>query len=146
MDKKIEEFVQARRLAVVGVSRNKQKFGSAIYTELKQRGFEVYGVNPQMDQIEGDPCYHDLASLAGKVDGVVICVSPQQTASVVRDAAAAGITKIWIQQGAQSVESGKAAKDAGVDPVTGKCILMYAGEANSIHGFHKFVSKVFGQY
>ena len=70
MDATIKEFLQAKRLAVVGVSRSPQKFGTAVYTELKTRGFEVYGVNPHMETILGDKCYPSLGDLAGKIDGV----------------------------------------------------------------------------
>lgn len=146
MDQKIQDFVQAKRLAVVGVSRSEQKFGTAIYKELKARGFQVFGVNPQMQTIAGDPCYASIGELAGKVDGAVICLPPQKAALVIREAAAAGIQNIWLQQGSQSLETKQAAREAGVSPVEGKCILMYAGEVKSIHGFHKFVAKLFGQY
>jgi predicted CoA-binding protein len=80
------------------------------------------------------------------VDGVVICVNPKYSAQALRDAAAVGIQNIWLQQGAQSVETGKVARELGLDPVSGKCILMYAGEVKSIHGFHKFFAKILGQY
>ncbi len=146
MEQKVQDFLLAKRLAIVGVSHNPQKFGSAIYTDLKGRGFEVYGVNPTLDMIGGDKCYASLADVAGKVDGVVISVPPQKAAQAIRDAAAVGITKIWLQQGAQSLETAKAAREVGVTPVEGKCILMYAGEVKSIHAFHKFFAKLFGQY
>jgi predicted CoA-binding protein len=146
MDQNIQDFLQAKRLAVVGVSRSEQKFGSAIYTELKTRGFEVFGVNPQLDVIAGDKCYATISELAGKVDGAVICLPPGKAAGVIREAAAAGVKKIWLQQGSQSIETSKAAREAGINPVEGKCILMYAGEVKSFHAFHKFVAKVIGQY
>ncbi len=146
MDKNAEDFLQAKRLAIAGVSRSDKKFGTAIYTELKSRGYEVYGVNPNMDLVAGDKCYPNVAELAGMVDGVVICLPPQQSAQVLRESVAAGIPKIWLQQGAQSAETTKAARELGVNPVEGKCILMYAGEVNSIHGFHKFFAKLFRQY
>jgi predicted CoA-binding protein len=146
MDAKIQAFIQAKRLAVVGVSRSAQKFGTAIYTELKARGFEVYGVNPQLETIAGDKCYATIAELAGKVDGVIICVQPQKTAGAIREAAAAGIQQIWLQQGSQSLEAAQVAREVGVSPVEGKCILMYAGEVKSIHGFHRFFARLFGQY
>jgi len=130
----------------VGVSRSGKKFGNSIYTEMKQRGYTVYPVNPNADQINGDKCYASLAELSGKVDGVVICVPPQKSAQVLRDAAAAGINKVWLQQGSQSVETGKVARELGISPVEGKCILMYAGEVKSIHAFHKFFAKLFGSY
>ncbi len=146
MDRNIQDFVQTKRLAVVGVSRSDKKFGNAIFTELKARGFTVYGVNPEMEQIGGDKCYPNLAALTGKVDGVVICLPPRKSVQVIRDAVAAGIQKIWLQQGAQSAETNKVSRELGVTPVQGKCILMYAGTVKSFHGFHKFFAKVFGQY
>lgn len=146
MEQSVRDFQQAKRLAVVGVSRSDKKFGTTIFIELKARGFEVYGVNPQLDTVAGDKCYASLSELAGKVDGVVICIPPQKAAGVVREAAAAGIRNIWLQQGSQSLETRKAAQEAGVTPVEGKCILMYAGEVKSFHAFHKFFAKAFGQY
>jgi uncharacterized protein len=146
MDKNIEGFIQSKRLAVAGVSRSDKKFGTTIYTELKERGFQVYGVNPQMDQINGEKCYASVGELAGKVDGLVICLPPQKAAGMIREAAAAGINKIWLQQGSQSLETARVAREVGVTPVEGKCILMYAGEARSFHGFHKLIARVIGQY
>jgi predicted CoA-binding protein len=146
MDQLTQDFLQLKRLAIVGVSRSPAKFGNTIYTELKVRGFDVYGVNPQMDAIAGDKCYASLAEVAGKVDGAVICLPPQKAAGVIREAAAAGIKKIWLQQGSQSLETAKAAREAGVTPVEGKCVLMYAGKVTSFHAFHKFFAKLLGQY
>jgi predicted CoA-binding protein len=146
MDQKIQDFVSSKRIAVAGVSHSEQKMGTGIYKELKLRGYEVFGVNPRLEIIDGDKCHASLEELAGKVDAVVISVPPQQAALVLRDAAAAGIKKVWLQQGSQSIETGKVAKEVGITPVEGKCILMYAGEVKSIHAFHRFFAKLFGQY
>jgi predicted CoA-binding protein len=146
MDQKIQDFVQTKRLAIVGVSRSPQKFGTAIYTELKERGYEVFGVNPKMDAINGDKCFASVGELAGKADGVVICVPPQKAANVLREAAASGFSKVWLQQGSQSPETQKIAAELGISPVEGKCILMYAGEVKSIHAFHRFFARLFGLY
>lgn len=146
MDKLTQDFLTARRLAIVGVSHNEQKFGNLIYKELKERGFEVYGVNPGLQTISGDKCYPSLAELTGKVDGVVVCIPPAKVPQVIRDAAAAGIKKVWLQQGATSLEADKTAREVGITPVNGKCILMYAGEVKSVHAFHRFFARLFGQY
>ena len=146
MDAKIQEFVSSKRIAVAGVSRSEQKMGTGLHKELKLRGYEVFGVNPHLETIDGEKCYPSLAALAGKADAAVICVPPQQAALVLRDAAAAGIKKVWLQQGSQSLETTKVAKEVGITPVEGKCILMYAGEVKSIHAFHRFFAKLFGQY
>jgi predicted CoA-binding protein len=146
MQQVIRDFVQCKQIAVVGVSRSGKKFGNSIATELRQRGYQVFVVHPEAEEIDGFSCYPDLAALAGKVDAVVICVPPQKAVQVLRDAVAAGMKNIWLQQGADSSEAQKVARELGVTPVSGKCILMYAGQVNSVHAFHRFIWKLVGQY
>jgi uncharacterized protein len=145
MDQKIQEFVDGKRIAIVGVSRSGKKFGNTIYTELKARGYQVYIVHPEAKEIGGERCYPNLAALQGIVDGVLICVPAAQAEKALREAAAAGMKKIWVQQGAESSKVLAAAREVGVEPVTGKCILMYAPPVRSLHGFHRGVMKLFGQ-
>lgn len=145
MNQAIENFIQSKRVAVVGASRTGKKFGNAIATELKQRGYEVFLVHPTAEEIGGEHCYANLAALQGKVDGVLICVPPQATEQMLREAVEIGVKNIWLQQGAQSAEALALARELGVTPVNGKCILMYAPPVKSIHGFHRAVVKVFGQ-
>ena len=102
-------------------------------------------VHAEAKEIAGEPCYPSLAALKGQVDSVVICVSPRQAGAALRDAADAGIQRIWLQQGADSPEVLALAKELGLTPVTKKCILMYAQPVKSVHGFHRAVNRLFGQ-
>lgn len=146
MKQAIQDFVGLKNIAVVGVSRSGKKFGNAIATEMRQRGYNIYIVHPEAKEIDGQPCYPSLAALQGKVDGALICVPPRAASQVLREAVDAGVKSIWLQQGAQSPEVLAVAKELGVDPVAGKCILMYAEPVSSLHAFHRFFAKVFGQY
>jgi uncharacterized protein len=144
MDKTIQEFLQCKQIAVVGVSHNPNKFGASIYRELKSRGYQVFAVNPSLQEIAGEPCYPNLAALQGKVDGAVICIQPAKVAAVLQEAAQAGLQRIWLQQGSESPEALKTAAELGLNPVTKKCILMYAQPVQSFHRFHRFFVKLFG--
>jgi uncharacterized protein len=146
MDTNIQEFIQGKRFALVGASRSGKKFGNDIYTELKERGYEVTIVHPETQDIGGEFCSPNLKALEGKVDGVIICVSPQKASAVIREAVEAGIRRIWLQMGAQSAETETLARELGVQVVTGKCILMYAQPVRSVHGWHRTFAKIFGQY
>ena len=73
MNQAIMDFVKSKRLAIVGVSHAEKKFSNSAYTELKKRGYEVFGVNPTLPEIAGEKCYKDLTSLRGQVDAVVVC-------------------------------------------------------------------------
>jgi predicted CoA-binding protein len=145
MDKTIENFVQGKRLAVVGLSRSGKKFGNMAFKELKERGYTLYPVHPQAQEIDGERCYPDLASLKGQVDGVLVSVPAQKAKTVLQDAADAGIKNVWLQQGSESRELLAQANSLGLSIVSGKCILMYAPPVRSFHGFHRFVMKLIGQ-
>jgi hypothetical protein len=145
MDKFIETFVENRRLAVVGVSRSGKKFGNIALKELKQRGYEVYSIHPQAQEIDGEQCYPSLSAVQGKVDGVLVSVPPKQAVNVLNEAAAIGVKDIWLQQGSESSEVLAQAKKLGLSVISGKCILMYAPPVRGAHGLHRLVMKLIGQ-
>ena len=72
------EFLAHKRIAVTGVSRTPASHGSnVVYKRLRERGYEVFAVNPNADEVEGDPAYDDLRSIPGGVEAVVIGTRPE---------------------------------------------------------------------
>jgi predicted CoA-binding protein len=145
MNRTIQDFINCKRLAVVGVSRSGRKFGNMALAELKARGYEAIPVHPSAREIGGELCYPSLAALRGRVDGVWVCVPPQQAAQVLREAADAGLRNVWLQQGAESPEVLALARELGLNFVHGKCVLMYASPVHSYHGWHRMFVKLVGQ-
>lgn len=141
----VEEFLIQKKIAVVGVSRTKTKFGNAIYKELKQKGYEVFPVNPNLQTFEGDVCYPDLLSIPDRTDAVVINVPPMQAEKVIREANQAGIKKVWLQQGSQSDSAVKYCEENGIDCISNECILMFAQPSAFIHRAHKWIWGVLGK-
>src|SRR5262249_35855186 len=143
--KNIYDFVDQKTLAVVGVSRDSKKFGNLAYRELKTKGYRVFPVNPGMDTLDGDRCYANLESLPEKVDGVVIVVPPGQTEKVVHEVKAAGIKRVWMQQGAESDTAIQFCRSHGIQEVHGECILMFAPPVQSYHKVHRNLAGLFGK-
>ncbi len=141
----VNDFLSSSTIAVVGVSRSGRKFGNVILRELRERGYGVVPVNPAANRIAGEPCYPDLRSIPIPVDGVVTVVPPARTAAVVRDAAAAGIPRVWMQQGSASDEAARICAELGLVFVRNECILMYARPVKGIHGFHRWLWRVLGK-
>lgn len=141
----VEEFLIQKKIAVVGVSRTKTKFGNAIYKELKQKGYDVFPVNPNLQTFEGDVCYPDLLSIPDRTDAVVINVPPMQAEKVIREANQAGIKKVWLQQGSQSDSAVKYCEENGIDCISNECILMFAQPSAFIHRAHKWILGVLGK-
>jgi predicted CoA-binding protein len=147
MNTQIQEFMSGKRIALLGASRtnDKYKFGNMAAAELKRRGYEVYLVHPQAETINGMATYPSLGELKGQVDCALVSLPADKSAGVLREAAAAGITNVWIQQGGESQELIEMGKDLKLNLVTGKCFLMYAQPVPSYHAIHRFLVKLSGQ-
>lgn len=141
----INEFLGGKTLAVVGVSGKRRGFGYTVYRDLKDKGYVVYPVNPHANTIDGNPCYPDVRVLPGKVDGVVLVVPPEQTEQVVGEVAAAGINRVWMQQGAESEAAIRFCEERGLSVVHGECIMMFAAPAAFPHRLHRWVRGVTGR-
>ncbi len=142
MNPAIVDFVEEKRVALMGVSRTGKKFGNTILTELKQRGYEVLVIHPEAQEIGGVRCYPSLETLKGQVERVIICLPPRTAAQALREAAQVGIQKVWLQLGADSPEVQAAAREVGVTPIAGKCILMYAQPVTSFHAWHRAFARL----
>jgi len=141
----VNDFIAQKNIAVVGVSRGGKKFGNMAFKELKQKGYRVFPIHPQADSIEGDKCYPSLSALPEKMDGVLIVVPPAQTEQVVRDAYAAGIRRVWMQQGAESDAATAFCDEHQMSVVRGECILMFCEPAPFFHRAHRWFKGVAGQ-
>ncbi len=141
----IKDFMSQEALAVVGASRNPKKFGSIVYRDLKAKAYHVFAVNPHAGQIDGDPAYPDLEHLPEEVDGVVLIVPPAVTESMVRQAAQAGIRRVWMQPGAESQAAVAFCQENGISVIEGECIMMFAGPVKFPHSFHRWINRVSGK-
>ena len=93
-------FLANTRVAVTGVSRTPRDHGSnTVYRRLRDRGYEVFAVNPNASQVEGDRCYRDLASIPGGVQAVIIGTRPEIALDTMRECAQLGIKHVWMHRG-----------------------------------------------
>lgn len=120
----IDEFLALRKLAVGGASRSRSKYGNRVYRDLRGKGYTVYPVNPNADEVEGERCYPDLASLPEPVEGLVLVTPPEVSAELVRQAARLGIRRVWLQPGAESDEVLALCAAHGILAVSNDCIMV----------------------
>jgi uncharacterized protein len=142
----IQQFLEPKKMAMAGVSRNPKKFGGAIFTELKNKGFDLYPINPNVEEIHGVKCYKSVSELPGDVKHLFIVTPKKETAGIVAEAAAKGIERIWIQQSSDTPEAIEIAKAENIPVIYQKCMMMFADPVKSIHGFHRSIVKFFGGY
>jgi len=109
--------------AVVGASKDPEKYGHRVYRDLRDAGLKVYPVNPNADKVQGDKCYPNLEALPMKPDVVDIVVPPKVTVEVVKTCKKLGIMKLWMQLGSESQEAINYCRKNGIDVIYGICIM-----------------------
>jgi predicted CoA-binding protein len=132
------EFLASRRVAVTGVSRHPQGHGSnVVYQRLRARGYEVFAVNPNAEVVEGDHCYHDLRSIPGGVEAVVIGTRPEHADETMRECVELGIGHVWMHRGPGrgSVSESATAfgREHGVQVIDGGCPCMFGATRDLGH-------------
>lgn len=125
------ELLKKKVWAVIGANQNREKYGNKIFRTLKEKGFEVYAVNPMYDSVEGEKCYPNLTELPKLPDVINFVVSPQRALSALDEAAKLGIKYVWFQPDTHDENTDAKIKELGLTAVYA-CILvvtkLYSGE------------------
>ncbi len=124
------EFLAQKRIAVVGVSRDEKQTANGIYNTLRKKGYEVFAVNPNMEMIGDEPCYPNMQTIPGRVDGAMIVTSPAITEQVAQDCVAANVPRVWMHDNtfmSSSVsEKGTAVcRENNITVIDGGCPMMF---------------------
>jgi uncharacterized protein len=133
------EFLALKRIAVTGVSRRGDggHGSNQVYRRLRERGHEVFAVNPNANVVEGDRAYPDLGSIPGGVDGVVIGTKPERAMGTVRECVDLGIRRVWMHRGISggsvSPEAAAWGRAQGLLVIDGGCPLMFGACADPGH-------------
>jgi predicted CoA-binding protein len=143
------EFLGSKRVAVTGVSRHPKDHGAnVVYKRLRERGYQVFAVNPNADDVEGDPCFHDLRSIPGGVDAVVVATRPETAEATMRECAGLGIAHVWMHRGPGHGSVSAAAADYGrqhgITVIDGGCPCMFDPTADRGHKMMRVVLTMTG--
>ena len=121
----LQDFLSKSNIfAVVGASNNPEKYGYKVYKDLKAGGYQVYPVNPEAEDIQGNECYPDLQSLPAKPDVVDTVVPPGITEQIARACHENGIKKIWMQPGSESEAAIAFCEANGIAVVHSVCVMI----------------------
>ena len=137
MKKIIQEFLDAKEIAIAGASTNKDNFGLSLMKELTKSGVQVYPVNPGYDEIEGIACVDSVKELPEKVESVILAVPPALTEEIVQQCVGTSVKRVWmirgVGRGAYSEKALQICTENDIEVVYGFCPMMFFGK-----GFHKF--------
>jgi uncharacterized protein len=96
IDLLVQDFLAQEKIAVVGVSDQRETGCNQAYRGFLNAGYTVFPVNPRLDSFEGAPCYPDLPSIPETPDAVFILANPSVTDQIVRQCIDLGVKHVWM--------------------------------------------------
>jgi uncharacterized protein len=146
----IESFLREKRIAIIGISRERANIGMSLCDAFTRLGYEVLPVNPKATEIKGTHCYSRVQDMHPAPSAALLLTTPAVTNVVVRDCAEAGIKKVWMYrgggQGAVSVEAVEFCRAKGSEVIPGECPFMFLAPVRGVHWFHRCLRKITGHY
>lgn len=142
-------FLSQKRIAVTGVSRSPGEHGAnVVYRRLRERGFEVFAVNPNAQTVEGDRAWPNLRSIPGGVGAVVIATRPATAEETMKECVELGIRHVWMHRGpgpgSVSPQAAAYGREHGLTVLDGGCPCMFDPTADSGHKVMRFFLTLFG--
>ncbi len=124
MQDSIKEFMAQKKFAIVGATDNPKKNGYRIFQNLRRRGYEVYPVNPRLEELDGVRCYPSLSDIPVTVDVVDFVVPPQVTEAVLKECKKLGLDRMWLQPGSESEAAIDFCHENNLKVVHDVCVMM----------------------
>ncbi|MEI8176387.1 MAG: CoA-binding protein [Candidatus Omnitrophota bacterium] len=118
---------RGKRIAVIGVSDNREKFGSRIFRDLLAAGYDVAGVNKRGGQACGKPVYRSLREIGAVPELVITVVPPAITEHIAVECGELGVREIWMQPGSSSPKAVAVARAAGITVIDSRCFMVEVG-------------------
>lgn len=146
----IRDFLNLRRIAMVGVSRNPKDFSRMLFRDMSAKGYDMVAVNPVATELDGKRCFAHLQEIQPPVEGALIMTPPHQTEQLVQDCAQAGIRSVWMYraggQGSVTPAAVEFCRKHGIHLVEGHCPYMFLPHTPFFHRIHGFILKLTGAY
>ena len=141
----LDNFFTASPLAIAGVSRDTKKFGNAVFKTLLDRGLKVYALNPNIGEVNGQPCYKKINDLPEKARSMIILTKEDKALPILEEAVASGIRNFWFHNKVKDTAILKIIEENNLNLIQGECILMFAPPVTGFHKFHRFLRGITGR-
>ncbi|MBN2010896.1 CoA-binding protein [candidate division KSB1 bacterium] len=142
MKSQIQQFWSKRHYVLFGMSRKKESVSREVYTLMTCKGYDIYPINPNVDEIDGIRCYRHLADINAPIDGAVIITNPTISHQVVRDCEQQGITDFWFQYNTLDDALKTYMNEHNLNFIN-SCVLLHHKESPFPHSVHRFFYRLF---
>jgi predicted CoA-binding protein len=113
-----------RNVAVLGASPKPDRYSNQAVRLLASFDYRPIPVNPAYDEIEGLPCFPNLAAIDEAVHTITLYLGPARSTPLIDEIVAAKPQRIILNPGAENEELAAAASGAGIEVVEGCTLVM----------------------
>ena len=146
----INDFLAAKRIAVVGASRDTKQYSRSLFQELLKHGYDAIPVNPNVDELGGRKCFKSIKDIAPAPERALILLPEDKTEQAVLDCADAGVKDVWLHRhvagGVSDTRAIFRAEERGLNLITGYCMFMFLPHSPFFHKLHGGFMKLVGIY
>lgn len=118
-------LLEAKNIAIVGISNNPEKASYMVGEYLKKAGYTIIPVNPNYDVVLGEKCYPDLKSIMIPIDIVDVFRKSEDVLPVAIEAIKLNIKCFWMQLGIRNDEAKRLLEENGILVVDDTCIKIF---------------------
>lgn len=118
----------SKRVAVIGASNNRSKFGNKAVRAFQAEGYTVIPVNPNEREVEGLRAYASVLDVPGAIDMATVYVAPDIGLTLLHELESKQVPEIWFNPGAESVELLTAARARKLNVITA-CSIVAIGRS-----------------
>ena len=122
-DVEIKNFLNLKKVAVIGMSRTESKAAHFVPKYLSENGFDIIPVNPNSNEILNKKCYKKITDIDDEIDIVDVFRPSEDVLPFVKEAIKKNPKVIWLQEGIHNEEAENLAKEHGIDVVFNRCML-----------------------
>lgn len=120
----MNEMLKIKTWALLGATPDESRFGYKILKRLNEKGYEVYGINPKYNEIDGMKIYQSIEALPNGIEAINIIVNPKVALGSLEKIKTAGINNLWFQPGSFDEEVIAKAKEMGFNIEYHQCLFV----------------------
>lgn len=115
-------------VAVIGASRDHEKFGNKAVRAYHAHGHRVFPINLKEKEIEGLPAFRSILDVPAKLDIVLVYVPPATTLRLLPEIAKASPAKLFLNPGSEDDAVVARAEQLGLSPILA-CSIVAIGDS-----------------
>ena len=123
MSEKIHKIFSYKNIAVVGMSPKNDRPSNKVGQYLNDNGYNVFAVNPKVENIGSIKSYASLRDIPNPIDIVNVFRKKEFVASITNDAIEIDAKVLWLQEGIEDNDSAALASSNGMAVVMDRCML-----------------------